>query len=108
MTIEKSDPFMDPKKLPTITRKGLRLIVFDGPNPIVVIRPTNPDFAIQLANRSLNENDGELFQKIIESQDYTYRGFLGRNHKIVNENGVYQELVKPGDSFVCINQNISN
>lgn len=91
------------QKPPAVTRLGRKLIVFDGSEPLIVIRPADPELALRLVKDCVETNDPELFAKIVlQEQDYTYRGFLGKNGKILDENGRYLELLKPGDSFVTV------
>ena len=83
-----------------------------GGQKLMVARPKNPSVALQLAETARKENDGALFQSVLDAQDYVFRGYLGRRTKglskgdvaIISEEGNFLEEIQLGDSFVSERQ----
>lgn len=72
--------------------------------PLVVIRPENPEPALTAAAVALANDDNELFQRIPEeSGPYCFVGYYGK-HKdglyVVDKDGNVVDTIKPGDSIV--------
>jgi len=85
-----------------------RILVRDG-RQMMVLRPGDPALALQLAQLALQNKDGDLFARIPEQvENYTFVGWLPVTRPdvppgyVVDEDGFIIDDVKPGDSFVTL------
>ncbi len=70
-----------------------------------MIRPKDPALALKLARTALDENDGKLFDSMIEANDYTFVGWLEQGgERIIDKQGKEIDKLQPGDSFITFKE----
>jgi len=68
---------------------------------LAVVRPDDPEKAIQLAREQIGAEDPTAFELILWSQPYRYIGILGTKEQILDNGRKIIGNVQPGDSFMC-------
>jgi len=83
----------------------------DG-QPMLVVRPSNPELALKLAEKAVEEQDADLFASLPDTVEqaggeYTFVGYLASrlgslkgSRCIVDDKGAYVGEIQAGDSFI--------
>jgi hypothetical protein len=92
-------------ELTPLTDRGRARAVKDNGEPLMVIRPSNPTLALQLAKIAVEKNDKALFDRLpneVGLDNYTIQGWLGPKGKLLDRDGNVIGECKPGDSFITM------